>query len=128
MSVILFSGCIKETNTPIVKKQEPKWLQNPYIDNDKIASIGCARIHFKGKEAQKNLAISRAIDKIAVQKSVTVNNLQLRRKSVDNGKAISSSAESTSLHSVDNVKVSTKTKAIYNNKLDGEICAWVISR
>ncbi|MEA2019040.1 MAG: hypothetical protein U9N59_11385 [Campylobacterota bacterium] len=129
VSVMLFTGCIKQQNsTPVTKQNvEPKWISDPYVDNDKIAAVGCARTHFKGIEAQKNLAISRAIDRIATQNQVTVNNSTLREKSSSNGRKGSSSSQSTSLQSVDNVKVSTKTKAIYT-KPDGEICAWVVQR
>ena len=129
VSVMLFTGCIKQqNNTPVTKQNvEPKWLIDPYVDNDKIAAVGCARKHFKGKEAQKDLAISRAIDRIATQNQVTVNNTTLREKSSSNGRRGNSSSQSTSLQSVNNVKVSTKTKAIYT-KQDGEICAWVVQR
>ena len=126
---MLFIGCVKQTNNTTVTKQnlEPQWLLDPYVDNDKIAAVGCARTHFKGAEAQKDLAISRAIDRIATQNQVTVNNMTLREKSSSNGRKNSSSAQSTSLQSVNNVKISTKTKAIYT-KPDGEICAWVVQR
>ena len=129
VSVMLFTGCLKqENNTPVTKQNsEPKWLLDPYFDNDNIAAVGCARTHFKGKEAQKDLAISRAIDRIATQNQVTVNNTTLREKSSSNGRKGTSNSQSTSLQSVDGVKVSTKTKAIYT-KPDGEICAWVVQR
>ena len=129
VSVMLFTGCIKQqNNTPVAKqKVEPAWLLDPYVDNDKIAAVGCARTHFKGIEAQKDLAISRAIDRIATQNQVTVNNMTLREKSSSNGRKGSSNSQSTSLQSVDGIKVSTKTKAIYT-KSDGEICAWVVQR
>ena len=133
VSAILFSGCIKQfttkadNSTAVTKNQEPKWLLDPYADNDKIAAVGCARTHFKGIEAQKDLAISRAIDRIATQNQVTVNNVNLRKKSSSNGRRGNSSSQSTSLQSVDGVKVSTKTKAIHT-KQNGEICAWVVQR
>ena len=131
ITIIFFSGCNlpKQQTTKNVSKQstEPSWLLDPYIDNDKIAAVGCARTHFKGKEAQKDLAISRAIDRIAVQNRVTVNNATLRNKSISNGRRGNSSSSSTSLQSVDNIKVSTKTKAIYT-KPNGEICAWVVQK
>lgn len=128
VSVILFSGCIKQNNTPVTKKSdEPKWLLDPYFENDKFAAVGCAKIHFKGEEAQKDLAISRAIDRIATQNKVTVDNVTLREKSSSNGRRTGSSSSSTSLQSVDKVSISTRTKAIYT-KPNGEICAWVVQR
>ncbi len=128
VSVMLLSGCIPQNNTTVPKQNsEPKWLLNPYIDNNKIAAIGCSRKHFKGIEAQKDLAISRAIDRIATQNSVIVDNVTYRQKSSSNGNKGSSSSASSSLHSVENVKISTKTKALYT-KPNGEICAWVVQK
>ena len=128
LSALLFAGCVSPRNSNITKQNtEPKWLLDPYIENDKIAAIGCAKRHFKGKEAQKNLAISRAIDRIAIQNSVIVDNVTLRKKKISNGLRGASTTSSSSLQTVDNVKISTKTKAIYTKK-DGEICVWVVQR
>ena len=125
---IILSGCVTQNSNNSIKiNLEPKWLQNPYIDNDNIAAVGCAQIHFKGISAQKDLAISRAINRIATQKNVIVQNITYRQKKNANGKKIISKLESSSLHTVSTVKISTKTKAIYK-KPDGEICAWVIQK
>ncbi|MEA2050379.1 MAG: hypothetical protein U9O56_06600 [Campylobacterota bacterium] len=127
VSILLFTGCSQMLDNIIVaKKSEPKWLNNPYIENDDYAAVGCANEHFDGKEAQKKLAISRAIDQLATSKRVKVQKVKLMKKSVS-GSISSSSMKSSSLHSVDNVSVSTKTKAIYTKK-SGEMCAWVILR
>jgi len=130
-TIIFFSGCTmlnQKAKEPVAKQNaEPEWLLDPYYKNDKIAAVGCAKQHFKGESAQKKLAISRAIDAIATQNKVTVNNATLRSKSSSNGRRGNSSSQSTSLQSVDNVKISTKTKAIYK-KPNGEMCAWVVQR
>ena len=128
VSVILLSGCIQKNNKITTKQNlQPKWLLNPYIDNDEIAAIGCSQIHFKGIEAQKDLAISRAIDRIATQNSVIVDNITYRQKRNSNGNKENSSLESSSLHTVEQIKLKTKTKALYT-KTDGEICAWVVQK
>lgn len=128
VSVMLLSGCVPHNNTTVTKQNtEPKWLLNPYIDDDKIAAIGCARIHFNGIEAQKDLAISRAIDRIATQNSVIVDNVTYRQKSSKNGNKADSSSNSSSLHTVEKIKIKTKTKAMYT-KPSKEICVWVVQR
>ena len=58
---------------------------------------------------------------------VVVENVAYRKKSINNGEKVNSSSSSSSLHTVNNVKISTKTKAIYT-KQDGQICAWVVQR
>ena len=127
-SVLLFTGCTSALNNIALSSEdkEPKWLLDPYYQNDKLASVGCAAPHFKGVAAQKKLAVARAIDAFATSKKVNVQKVQLMKKSVS-GATKSSSMKSTSLQSVDNVSVSTKTKAMYTKK-NGEICAWVVSK
>lgn len=124
--VILLSACTSK-QTSIKPIKEPKWLIDPYLENDKIAAIGCSQIHIKGTEAQKDLAISRAIDRIATQHSVIVNNIIYRKKDNLNKYQISSSSHSSSLHTVNKVTITTRTKAIYKRD-DGEICAWVVQK
>ena len=127
ISVVFFIGCSPLTNLT-KQNQEPKWLLDPYIDGDEIAAVGCAKTHFKGIEAQKDLAISRAINRIAIQNSVIVDNITYRQKNNSNDKKRSTSISATSsLHTVEKTKISTKTKAIYT-KIDGEICAWVVQK
>ena len=128
VSVMLLSGCAPHNNTTVTKQnKEPKWLLDPYMDNDKIAAIGCARIHFKGIEAQKDLAISRAIDRIATQNSVIVDNVTYRQKNTSTNQKTLSKTSSSSLHTVEKVKIRTKTKAMYT-KPSKEICVWVVQR
>jgi len=124
--ILFFSGCANTSNInskAISNNNEPAWLLNPQKEaGDKLTAVGCAAIHYKGVTAQKKLAVSRAIDEIATQVRVKVDNVTLRRKT--NGY---SSASSTSLQSVDKVNLKTKIMAYYK-KPDGEICAWVIQR
>jgi len=124
ITILLLGGCSLPNNKIAINKA-PKWLYDPYIENDSIAAVGCAKSHFKGVAAQKKLAISRAIDEIAIQYKVKVENVTLRKKSSYNGMKGSSSTQSSSLHLVDNIEIQTKTKDIYT-KPNGEICAWVI--
>jgi hypothetical protein len=126
VSVLLFSGCMKQNNTAVPTNSEPQWLIDPYIENDVIAAVGCAGQHFKGESAQKKLAISRAIDQIATSQKVKVINRTDRSRYVS-GQTKSSSMASQSSQVVDGVSVSTRTKAIYK-KRNGEICAWVVQK
>lgn len=126
ISVLLFVGCANKStlNTKTVTinyEKEPKWMSNPYIDLPKgtIVAVGCARIHFKGRSAQKKLAISRAIDEIATEVKTTVNNVTLRRK---NNSA--SSMNTTSMQSVDNVKLKTEVISTYMDE-NGNMCVRV---
>jgi hypothetical protein len=127
IGILFFSGCVntQSINSKAISQNngEPKWLNNPQKEaGDKITAVGCARIHYKGVSAQKKLAVSRAIDEIATQVEVTVDNVSLRNRTNN-----SSSSSSSSLQSVNKVNLKTKIMAYYT-KPDGEICAWVIKR
>ena len=125
ISVLLFVGCANKstvnTKAVTINYAEPKWMSNPYIDLPKgtIVAVGCARRHFKGRSAQKKLAISRAIDEIATEVKTTVNNVTLRRK---NNSA--SSMNTTSMQSVDNVKLKTEVISTYMDE-NGNMCVRV---
>jgi len=125
---MLMNGCLAKPAAQSVQKAYPKWLDDPYVENDHIAAVGCARAHYNGPDAQKKLAVSNAIDEIALQKKMTVKNVTLRRKS-RNGSSnnISLQEDTSSLHEVEKVSVQTKIKA-YFTKNNGDICAWVVQR
>ncbi|MFA9374344.1 MAG: hypothetical protein ACERKK_09305, partial [Poseidonibacter sp.] len=74
--------------------------------------------------AQKKLAISRAIEQIAIQKKVKINTSTYRNKLNQNG-VISSTSKNSSLQEVEDLNISSTVKEIYL-KENGDICAWVI--
>lgn len=119
------AGCNQQKAEVRATGIDPQWLLDPYIDGDKIAATGCASSHFKGVGAQKKLAISRAVDDIAKQKQVRVENITLNKKSYQNGNKGSTSSQSSSLQEVSGVSFSTKVKAV-KKVLNGDICAWVV--
>ena len=127
ITLIILQGCQTQNITPKTNNNNiPKWLLNPYVDGDSIAAIGCSQIHFNGIAAQKDLAISRAIDRIAAQNRVIIENVTYRETYLQ-GNNKNSNLKSSSLHTIDKVKISTKIKEIYT-KQDGEICAWVVQK
>lgn len=114
------SGKIASSNL----NKEPSWINDPYLNDGKIRSVGCARRHYKGMTYQKKLALSNAIDEIATQLNTTVENIAIRKKSYSNGSQNSSSLNESSLHSVDKTNLSISIKDYYK-KDDDEICVWV---
>lgn len=122
--VLFFSACQKnDTQSKIIK--EPKWLNNPSsIVGDKLHAIGCSAIHYNGENAQKKLAIQRAIDEIALQVSTKVQTLTYRQRVIEN-KSQSSTINKESLHEVNNTSLKTRILKWHKNK-DGDICALVV--
>ena len=123
------NGCSFPFNqkTTFTKTTEPEWILNPLKYSDgKLVAVGCANRHYKGVEAQKKLAIKRAIDEIAMQKETMVNKISLREKKVS-GRVYSSSLDEVSLQNVKNVKVSSKIKDWYKYP-NGKICVLVVGQ
>lgn len=58
------------------KPQRPAWIDNPRTAG-KIVGLGRAGFHFNGHAAQRELAMSRALDEIARQMGVTVNSIMV---------------------------------------------------
>ena len=125
-TLIAIAGC---GSAQVVKpvSNTPKWLDDPYVDNDSVAAVGCARAHYDGIPGQKKLAVANAIDEIASQVNTTVQNVTTRTKKYNDGVNMGDTQDSSSLHSVSKMSLQTKIKAYYT-KNNGEICAWVIQK
>lgn len=105
---------------------EPSWVSNPSV-SDKIAGIGICGTHIHGKTAQRNLAVKRAIDEIAAQIGVTVNNVSLI-STKGNSSSASSTIESYSLQSVDGKVVSAVIKGTWKNPQTDELYIWMVTK
>lgn len=127
LAALVVNGCSEPQVYRAPVNNDPKWLNDPYINDDQYAAIGCARAHYNGVPGQKKLAVANAIDEIAAQMKTTVENVTLRRKKHTGARLDKLSKDSTSLHTVEKISVQTKIKAYYT-KDNGEICAWVIQK
>jgi hypothetical protein len=116
---LFFAGCNYNLQNRAKQQQSttPEWISNPTFIQGKRSAVGSCGVHIKGKDAQKKLAISRAIDQIAMQKKTTVSNQTIRESS--KGKLQTSKTQS--LQSTNNISLSTKVLEEYydikNNKL-----------
>ena len=121
---IFFISCNNSLNKlePSVNK-EPSWLYNPQT-NSSLAAVGCAQIHINGIHAQKKLAVSRAIEQIALQKNAKVKVISYRKKITSNASIKSSIINETSSLQETQANIQTIVKEFHTNK-DKEICAWV---
>ncbi|MFW6099758.1 MAG: hypothetical protein ACOC90_00090, partial [Bacteroidota bacterium] len=71
--IVLTLGCISLACSA-GKTERPDWFWNPSMDGQ-IGGIGASGPHVRGINAQRQLAISRAIDEIARQMEVEVSNV-----------------------------------------------------
>jgi hypothetical protein len=120
---VLFTGCAQTYQNSAPKTDVPQWMSNPNYITNKTHAIGCANMHIKGEDEQKKLAISRAIEQIALQKSTTVD-VATYRKSVNNG--LKKDTQSSSLQATQ-ATISTKVVETYKDK-NGKICVLVVEQ
>jgi hypothetical protein len=88
-----------------VCKSEPEWVLHPPFEKNSVYGIGIAPRHFKGEQAQRKSAMSKAIQEIASQMNTTVNSQLVSRAAIHN-KHASKSMSSISFQTVNGQQVS----------------------
>ena len=128
---LLVTGCDK---TPEPKEEAvlaevkengpPGWIDNP-AQGGVIGAVGQSGPHFKGKAEQRKLAISRAIDELAMQDTVTVDTSSIVHK---RGNELSSSTnvETKSYISGTGIPVKAQIKAVWRDESDDTLYVWMI--
>lgn len=121
--LLSFISCSATNQTPKFN-EKPAWVMNPHIDG-KRGAVGIAgRTYDQSESSQRKLAISRALDELALQNNVKVTLSMQKTEHVVNDNA-----------SVD-VKVGGDYKAkatlsahiedMWKDKLSGEIYIWMV--
>ncbi len=124
--LIVFVNSCSNTNSSVAPPKEPIWLSNPQkLSDDKLTAVGCATTHIDGVDAQKKLAISRAINEIALQKQAKISTVTYRKKSYNKGE-VSKEITKSSLQEVENLNLSTKVMEYYHKPNSRDICVWVV--
>jgi hypothetical protein len=131
---VLFFGC-NAVQTPyssssnqqsaIKTDSRPAWFYTPN-QNDKIGGVGICGMHIKGSSAQRELAISRAIDEIARQLGVKVSNI-LKTSSTSSDTGHSASLESYSIHTVEGKTVTATIAGAWNDPATDELYIWMLT-
>lgn len=129
--IISFNACkaphkSTEVKDPtVLKSSMPKWILSP-SQNGKVGAVGSALPHFKGKTAQRRLAISRALDELAQQSGVNVKSTILRKEKRD-GAITNSSAEVFSIQNSANKSIKAHIQEIWTNPKTEEIYVWLLA-
>lgn len=125
MFVMLIPGCASKGLTPSDAASKPEWLWKPSADG-RVGGVGIAKEHINGADAQRMLAVSRAIDAIAVQIGVKVNNVMLIESRSDSGGASSVMIESYSLHSAEGSVVRAAVREFWSDPYTKELYVWMV--
>ena len=96
-----------------------------YIKDGKRVGIGCSKTHFKGTEAQKELALQRAITQIGLQKKSTIDTTRQISSNYSKGKLSSSKTSTTSTQS-SKAKVSSYAVAEMATPSGDNFCVLVV--
>jgi len=113
VSTLFFIAC---SGSPQIARQgPPKWIDVPPSDG-KIYGIGQASYNYYGVNAQKQEAMAQAIDMIARQKGVKVENSLERIKRVDKGQVSRASSIGYSFQTVNGTTVNAKIQDVYHDK------------
>lgn len=107
------------------KVSSPGWIYNSGVDG-KVAGIGVCGEHVNGVNAQRSLAIKRAIDEIALQMGVTVNNVALIGTKAS-AAGSNTTVESFSFQTVDGNVVKAVIRETWRNPQTNEIYLWMVT-
>lgn len=104
---------------------KPAWVYKP-AKNGKIGGVGVSGFHIRGKTAQRELAITRAIDDIARQMGITVqSNLETASTASSSG-AVSSAMQTYSLHTVSGTVVKAHIEEVWEDPSTQELYVWMV--
>ncbi|GAB6094433.1 hypothetical protein JCM14469_06850 [Desulfatiferula olefinivorans] len=107
------------------KSSTPNWVYNSAVEG-KVTGIGVCGEHVNGVNAQRSLAIKRAIDEMALQMGVKVSNVALIGTKAG-AAGSSSSVESYSFQTVDGNVVKAVIRETWKNPKTNEIYIWMVT-
>lgn len=105
----------------------PSWVMNPGAVEGKVAGVGIAKPHINGRQAQRQLAIQRAIDEIAHQMGVSVTSMQ-KLSTVGASDHATTSMESYSFQTTSGKVVTAVAKAWWYDEANEELYVWMITQ
>lgn len=136
VGAMLLSGCVQPllpnfqgggttTSTTTDLSSKPQWFYEP-SKNGKIGGVGIAKPHVNGRTAQRELAISRALDEIARQMGVSVTSTQ-KISTTGTSQNASTSIESYSFQTTDGKTVRAHIEAFWEDRVNDELYVWMVA-
>lgn len=125
LCLTVFIGCKEEKRIIPPTIKEPQWIYQPNLTG-KIGAVGSAKEHFKGKTAQRRLAISRALDELSQQSGVQVQST-IKRNEKRDGLYTNSSAEIYTVQNSANETIQAHIEAIWIHPKTKEIYIWLVA-
>ncbi|WP_022850128.1 hypothetical protein [Limisalsivibrio acetivorans] len=123
LSVFAAISCSQKqgvTNT----SERPAWFYKPG-NGYEYGGVGIAGRHVRGLDAQRKLAISRAVESIASQMGVEVSGFVKTETTLENGTA-SSNMQSYTLQTVTGKNVKAVIKEFWEDPYSKELYVWMV--
>ena len=123
-TLLLFVGCHKQPTLNSSNMQEPSWILNPN-QNGKIGAVGVAGVTYDQKlSSQRNLAITRALNELSLQKGVKVELQLQKQETLSHNKSNTQINEKSSYTSSTNIKA--HIKKVWKDRLSNELYIWMV--
>jgi hypothetical protein len=129
LGAVYLSGCssLNPTTSSTISSsipQKPKWIFETSKEG-KAGGVGISKPHFNGKAAQRILAISRALDEIARQMGVEVNNIQ-KISTTGTSQDTTTTLESYSFQTTNGKIVTAKVQSFWEDTTTDELYVWLV--
>lgn len=120
-------GASQQASVPQQNKTgKPEWIYAPNQDG-KLGGVGIAGSHIKGPSAQRELAISRALDEIARQMNVKVSTV-VKTSSSATQTSSSNSIDTFSIQTSDGQVIKAKINKIWQDSYSEELYVWMLTQ
>lgn len=104
----------------------PAFIHNPSPDG-RMGGVGIARVHIRGPQAQRQLAISNAIDELARQKGTQVQSWQATHTSGSQESA-TTQMETVSIQTTSGETIRAVIRQIWEDPATKELYVWMVSQ
>ena len=120
---LFFSGCVQPLPED-PKDVQPAWVLNPSL-NGKTGAIGTANRHYKGLAFQRELAIIRGLDELALQQGVKISlSIEKRDKVVNDSATVSMDTKGS--YSTNTENITAHIEDVWKDPISDEIYIWLI--
>jgi hypothetical protein len=98
----------------------PAWIENPGE-----GAVGSSATHVRGRQAQEELAIARANERLAARLGITVSSVHNINETVANDR-LAVTSQRTSRQEMSGNRIYTHVKAIWHDRDRDTLYAWVV--
>ena len=127
--ILILAACGSKQSTVAGKdnnlvRGKPAWYWAP-TDGGSLGGVGESGLHINGPSAQRQLAVSRALEDLARQKGVMVSSVQEITHSATNHSEGTTQMATYSVQTVDGTRVTAYVREVWQDPDTQRIYVWV---